>query len=670
MTMKNRIVMSLMALILGLSANFEKTGIQGLVISQETNEPVHFATLALYKDGELVGVGESDINGRYSITNLPAGTYNVECQHIGFSNERQVGVSVNYKEMVNLDFHMAEDRTVLDEVVVVEYKVPLIDLDYTTSGSVISYENCFGSTKVSAKRKKALPTKTISALTATTAGVSVSSADVISVRGSRSDKTFYYIDGVRVKNKVSDLIPDATIESLIVIEEEVVAKESVVKVKETSVTIEAGLLTAAEWNDLDNWIDWEDLTRDGVYKSMKDHWGLPIGERESVFLTNDNNIPLVNVQVQLLDSKDSILWSTITDNTGKAELWHPQTSADDTYILVNKSSESEDIVSTEDSEYGIHITSNQSCQEWQGMDVMFVVDATSSMHDEIEFLQAELEDIINRSSNNNIPIRTGAVFYKDKFDDYLTQTSHLTSDINETLDFITTRTISGGGDYPEAMDSGLANALEEEWNKDALSRIIFLLLDAPPHDDAEVLHRLADQVRIAAEKGIKIIPITASGIDRETEYLMKQMALMTNGTYVFLTDDSGIGNPHLEHVLPDYKVEKLNDLITRLIENYSKQLPCQIVSDAPQIVNNDKDEDRIKLSVFPNPTSDIVNVKIDGNVDEVALVSGTGRQIEIQKVKEGEDLIFDTKDLVSGMYSLLFYYEDEIIDSKSIIVVK
>ena len=250
------------------------------------------------------------------------------------------------------------------------------------------------------------------------------------------------------------------------------------------------------------------------------------------------------------------------------------------------------------------------------------------------------------------------------------RTSHLTNDINETLDFITTRSISGGGDYPEAMDRGLANALEEEWNEDALSRIIFLLLDAPPHDDAEVLQRLAQQVRIAAEKGIKIIPITASGIDRETEYLMKQMALMTNGTYVFLTDDSGIGNPHLEHVLPDYKVEKLNDLITRLIENYSKQLPCQVVSDVSPVVKSDKDSDKIKLSVFPNPTSDIVNVKIEGSVDEVAFVSGTGRQIEIQKVNEGEDLIFDTKDLVSGMYSLLFYLEDEIIDSKSIIVVK
>lgn len=39
--------------------------------------------------------------------------------------------------------------------------------------------------------------------------------------------------------------------------------------------------------------------------------------------------------------------------------------------------------------------------------------------------------------------------------------------------------------------------------------------------------------------------------------------------YVFLTDDSGIGNDHLEPTPSDYKVEKLNNLIVRLIEKYA-----------------------------------------------------------------------------------------------------
>ena len=73
----------------------------------------------------------------------------------------------------------------------------------------------------------------------------------------------------------------------------------------------------------------------------------------------------------------------------------------------------------------------------------------------------------------------------------------------------------------------------------------------------------------ASEKGIKIIPVVASGIDKETEFLMRFIACATNGTYVFLTDDSGIGESHLEPTVGKYEVEMLNDLIIRLILKYS-----------------------------------------------------------------------------------------------------
>lgn len=687
--MKSRIVMSLMALILGSSAIYQMTGIEGLV-TDVFDKPVLFAKVALYQEGVLVSVTQTDLEGRYYFTGVDAGCYDLEFSYIGLSNQIISRVIVESNKVITVDANLEEESHVICEAEIVGYKVPLIELDNTTSGNTIRFgEKTTPSSRRSKRSKKpkkkrglikesisALPTKSISRVAATTAGVSVSASESgISIRGSRNLGSDYFMDGFMYsRTYISDesmikVLPKATVEPIELSEGIALDIASdIIEPISRKIEIKSGLLTAAEWNDLDDWKDWQDLTQDGVYKSMKNYWGLPIGKRESVFLTNDNNIPLVNVRVQLIDSEDSLLWSTMTDNNGKAELWHPHRSSSDTYIHVNTTDD--ELVSNEDTTQGLHITSSQSCQEWNGLDIMFVVDATNSMSDEIEYLQAELEDIVNRSSNGNISIRTGSVFYKDKFDDYLTQTSHLTDDINVTLDFIATQAIGGGGDYPEAMDVGLEKALDEEWNKDALSRIIFLLLDAPPHDDAEVLQRLANQVRIAADKGIKIIPITASGIDRETEYLMKQMAMMTNGTYVFLTDDSGIGNPHLEHVLPNYKVEKLNDLITRLIENYSQQLPCNIVNDSPPEEKNGKDADKIKLSIFPNPTSDYVNVKIDGRVDEVALVSGTGRQIEIQKVNNGKDLLFDAKDLVSGMYSLLFYVDNKIVDSKSIIVVK
>ena len=46
--------------------------------------------------------------------------------------------------------------------------------------------------------------------------------------------------------------------------------------------------------------------------------------------------------------------------------------------------------------------------------------------------------------------------------------------------------------------------------------------------------------------------------------------MATNGTYVFITNDSGIGNEHIEATVGEYQVEKLRDLIARLIIAYAR----------------------------------------------------------------------------------------------------
>jgi hypothetical protein len=69
----------------------------------------------------------------------------------------------------------------------------------------------------------------------------------------------------------------------------------------------------------------------------------------------------------------------------------------------------------------------------------------------------------------------------------------------------------------------------------------------------------------AAAKGIRIVPIVASGIDKSTEFLMRLTAIATNGTYVFITDDSGIGDDHLEASVGEFEVEFLNNLLVRVV---------------------------------------------------------------------------------------------------------
>ena len=121
------------------------------------------------------------------------------------------------------------------------------------------------------------------------------------------------------------------------------------------------------------------------------------------------------------------------------------------------------------------------------------------------------------------------------------------------------------------MHTALEKTIGElQWSDNCKTRIVFIVLDAPPHYEKDVLKSIYSSIAQAQEKGIRIIPITASGIDKETEILMRFLAISTNGTYVFITNHSSIGNDQLEPSVGEYQVEFLNDLMVRLINKYAE----------------------------------------------------------------------------------------------------
>ena len=74
----------------------------------------------------------------------------------------------------------------------------------------------------------------------------------------------------------------------------------------------------------------------------------------------------------------------------------------------------------------------------------------------------------------------------------------------------------------------------------------------------------------AAAKGIRIIPVVSSNSERDTELFARALAVTTGGDYVFLTDDSGIGDSHLEPIIGSYEVRKLYDIIIDVINDYKQ----------------------------------------------------------------------------------------------------
>ena len=83
-----------------------------------------------------------------------------------------------------------------------------------------------------------------------------------------------------------------------------------------------------------------------------------------------------------------------------------------------------------------------------------------------------------------------------------------------------------------------------------------------------MLTRVQTLSRTAARKGIRIIPLGASGIDKDTEFLLRFMSIATDASYTFLTNDSGIGNEKIEPTVGDYQVDFLNDLMVKIINGY------------------------------------------------------------------------------------------------------
>ena len=206
----------------------------------------------------------------------------------------------------------------------------------------------------------------------------------------------------------------------------------------------------------------------------------------------------------------------------------------------------------------------------RALDLGFLVDATGSMGDEMAFLQSELKDIVRRvrSVEPDLDIRMSVVFYRDRGDAFITKWLPFTRSADDAVSFISGTTADGGGDYPEDMNSGLEAMMRQHWSRDAVPQMLFLLADAPPQQYAGQDYTYHEAIQDAAANGIAIYPVAASGVDKPTEFLFRAMAVMTGGKYVFLTDDSGVGNSHEEPDITGYKVEKLNDLMVREIRSY------------------------------------------------------------------------------------------------------
>lgn len=335
---------------------------------------------------------------------------------------------------------------------------------------------------------------------------------------------------------------------------------------------QSGILTAGEHNDLLNpelyaaYVNRSDLGQDIRVLPRVDTM------RVLTVKVNDRNgqpVPFADVTVTCSDG-NSISMATQADGTA---VFFPGLDRLSERISVSAKKAGRSIadarpVLVADAPGGqiVGLTTRETAAKAAKLDLMLVVDTTGSMGDEIRYLQAELRAIIAAitAKHRDLDIRVGFVFYRDEGDEYVTRTIAFDRDIGRVQGVLAQQYATGGGDYPEAMDQALIRAVGQAWRPDAVKSLL-LVADAPPHN--EQFGRAWAAAEAARARRIHITPVAASGVADEAEYAMRAMAAATQSRYLFLTDDSGVGNPHAPPAIDCYLVTRLDALVRRVIDS-------------------------------------------------------------------------------------------------------
>ncbi|MFK7847171.1 MAG: SusC/RagA family TonB-linked outer membrane protein [Rhodothermales bacterium] len=199
--------------------------ISGAVTDALTGDPLPGATVTVV--GSQVG-STTDINGRYQITGVPAGTHLVRARFVGFVPLDRENVVITNGGTATVDFGLSESAIDLGEVTVVGYGT-LRSEDVTGSVGVIDAENIAGQPLTSVDQ--ALQGQVAGVSVRTSSGVPGGGPD-IQVRGTGNvgagGQPLYVIDGFalpqpsqrqsNVRNPLAD-IPTEDIASITILKD-------------------------------------------------------------------------------------------------------------------------------------------------------------------------------------------------------------------------------------------------------------------------------------------------------------------------------------------------------------------------------------------------------------------------------------------------------------------
>ena len=327
----------------------------------------------------------------------------------------------------------------------------------------------------------------------------------------------------------------------------------------------AGMLTACALDDHGVFDFWQGLitsTQEGKGKFAEYYERFAFKARRQIKVTVEG---VSGARIRLLDG-EKVLGEAVCDRAGVGYLYAPDLNPDLKVAVVTAAETADPLVKDVADEvvFSAEEAGELAGYEMTSIELMFVIDTTGSMGDEIDYLKKEIADVIDRVKQaTGAEVTLAIMVYRDSGDAYVTDYSDFTRDIDAQQVYLSRQHASGGGDFEEAVDVALTEAVAKQWSVNT-TKFLIHVADAPAHD--ELVGKWNDAITEAAKKGIRVLTVASSGIDEKTEYFFRSQSLLTGGVYVYLTNDSGIGGDHLEATVEDRpKVEKLNDCLVRLM---------------------------------------------------------------------------------------------------------
>ena len=526
--------------------------LEGVVTFASTGSPAAGANVSVV--GTALGA-QSGPDGRFQISGVAAGTIDVRVTLVGYAPHVERGVVLREGETTRLDVRL--DVGTVEVVVAGEG---------AASGSTVRFRTDGIASPMSPPPPAAAPVSGAPAR-GVAGSVATESADGMTIRGGRSESVELH-GGVVDTEAPSDDVEAGE------------AREADAPARRVRPPAQprAGLLTAG---DIDDGLNWDAFLR---YSARAVQQGsvlrdLRLDDRLTLRVVDRDGRPVAGARVRI-DASDGgrrrggltteagtdgrlALFPRYDFGIGASRLVVSVTppggeGAAETVTLDLRGQR-------RDAEQTVRLRVRAARPE--ALDLAIVLDVTGSMGDEHRYLTDEFENIVAqaRRRHPDADLRFALVAYRDRGDDFVVRSWDFTRSEREMRGRLEQLSAGGGGDMPEAMDEAFEAMLNLDWRTGTAARIAFVVADAPPH--AGRLTETLDAVREARARGLRMYPLAASGVDASAEHVLRTAAALTQGRYLWLTDDSGVGNSHAEPNVACYAVQTVDRLVARVIES-------------------------------------------------------------------------------------------------------